>query len=409
MSTSAGEKEQTSSSKPYVALVLQGGGALGAYHVGAYRALHEAGYTPQWVTGVSIGSINAALIAGNKPENQLSTLEEFWSIITRPSLLDAFVTDMTRRSYNMMSAMQALSFGQPNFSRPFFVNPYLVPPGTPAATGIYDNTPLRDTLIRMTDFDLINNQNMRMSLGVTHVKTGNLVFFDNTDPSYLPIEPEHVISSSSIPPMYPGTKVKGELYWDGGIVANTPLEPVLDDQDKNPSRHTLVFMIDLWDGYGDEPETMDEVMWRYNAIQFASRTDRHINEVIERDNLRRRLKMMEQKLVQSESEMSAPTFPEGTVFDYGNLDIVRIIYHPTSDKTSLSYVDFSPLSIADRQKAGYEDMRFALDNAPWFDQSPTPAKGAVAFSVDKSGRSPSRAAVHHIRQREITSKFPGYM
>lgn len=406
---SGSNNPQAHTSKPFIALVLQGGGALGAYHVGAFRALAEAGYTPDWVTGVSIGAVNAALIAGNKPDERLPKLQQFWEVIIRPSIWDEMMPSGFLRWSNTISAMQALMFGQPNFSSPFFVNPYLAPPGTPAATSFYDNTPLRNTMVQLVNFSLINTVQMRMSLGVTKVKTGDLVFFDNTSEQDRPIGAEHVIASSSIPPLYPGTVVKGEQYWDGGIVANTPLEPVLADQDQHPERDTLVFMIDLWDGSGAEPRTMDEVMWRYNQIQFASRTDRHIREVVERENMRRAMNQMAQHLP-AETLQSMPAFPDGTTYTYGNLDIVRITYHPRADQTSLSYVDFSRSSIEERQADGYADMKLALDQSPWTRQ---PAEGEqsmpLSFAVRASGDTPpappARAAVHHLKGGQLRSHF----
>lgn len=401
-------KKEQNRPLPYIALVLQGGGALGAYHVGAYRALTEAGYTPNWVTGVSIGAVNAALIAGSQPSEQLDKLQTFWEIIIRPSLWDHMMPSAFLSWSHTISAMQALMFGQPNFSIPYFVNPYMAPAGTPAATSFYDNTPLRNTLARMVDFSLINSQQMRMSLGVTKVKTGDLVFFDNTNEGDLPIGPEHVIASSSIPPLYSGATVKGELYWDGGIVANTPLEPVLADQDLHPERSTLVFMIDLWDASGPEPRTMDEAMWRYNQIQFASRTDRHIHEVVERENLRRTMSEMAQYVPQDVLQ-TMPTIPDGTAYTYGNLDIVRITYQPRSDQTSLSYVDFSRSSLEERQADGYADMKLALEQAPWTSQPEAEqAEGMVSFSVEGRAATPrSRAAIHQVQRGQVSSTFPG--
>ncbi len=401
---------EAAATQPYVALVLQGGGALGAYHVGAFEALAEAGYRPQWVAGVSIGAVNAALIAGNTPDNQVRVLDEFWRIITRPSFWDAMAdsSEEVRRWYNTTSAMLALTFGQPHFSMPHLISPYLAAPGTPAATSVYNNSPLRETLARLVDFDIINRQQMRLSLGVTQVSSGDLVFFDNTDPDSLPIGPDHVIASSAIPPMFPGSHVKGELYWDGGIVDNTPLEPVLADQDEHPQRDTLVFMIDLWDGSGPEPKTIDEVMWRYNQIQFASRTDRHIKEIAEKHNLRRLLVQAAQ-FVPEEMRGVMPTIPDGTYYEYGNLDIVRVTYHPTADKTSLSYVDFSPLSIADRRRAGYHDMRAALEQKPWQTPASDEAAASLSFAMGRKAGAPpaARTAVHEVRAGHVHSSYPG--
>jgi NTE family protein len=378
----------------YVVLVLQGGGALGAYHAGAFRAMVEAGYTPQWVAGVSIGAVNAALIAGNPPAQQLATLEEFWEIIIRPSPWDKLVPESLLKLYNTGNALQGVMLGQPNFSVPFYINPYLAPPGTPPALALYDNSPLRNTLDRMVDFERLKQGTPRLSLGVTKVRTGDVLYFDNTRSEHGPITAEHVIASSSIPPFYGGVHIDGELYWDGGIVDNTPLEPVLEDQDAHPDRDTLVFMVDLWDGSGPEPRTLDEAMWRLNAIQFASRTERHIQQMIERENLKRRLATV---------TSGTPTFPDGTTFSYGNLDIVRVNYIPDEDQTSLSYLDFSRLSINERREAGYRDMKLALDAAPWS------ARAGVLGSrgIDEAAAPVPNAAMHTIKRGTIETTTPG--
>lgn len=345
---------------PYIVFVLQGGGALGAYHVGAFRALQEAGYSPNWVSGVSIGAINAAIIAGNTPCEQLSKLEELWDSVSKPSYWEYLVPESLRKWYNMGCALKALCFGRPHFSKPFFLNPYLAPAGSPAAMGLYDNSPLRSTVEKMTDFDLINAQKVRLTLGVTKVRTGNVLFFDNMHERDLPIGVDHVIASTAIPPMFSGVRVNGELYWDGGIVDNTPLEPVLADQDMHPERDTLVFMIDLWNGQGTEPQTMEEVLWRQNQIQFASRTDRQIVQVVERERMWHTMNHMAEHL-SPETLRTMPTFKDGITFTYGNLDIVRITYRPRADQTPLSYVDFSRRSVAQRRADGYTDMQFALE------------------------------------------------
>lgn len=393
--------------QPFVALVLQGGGALGAYHVGTFRALVEAGFTPQWVTGTSIGSINAAIIAGNRPADQLTQLEHFWEIVARPSsIVGEFIPPALLRLYNYGSAFQALTFGQPNFSVPFFINPYLAPAGTPAATALYDNTPLKETLARISDFDYINQGAVRLTIGVTKVRTGNLLFFDSSQET---ITPEHVVASSSIPPFYPAARVNGELFWDGGIVDNTPLDPVLDDQDQHPGRDTLVFMIDLWNGRGPEPRTLDEVVWRQNSIQFASRTERQLREMATRENLRRSMLRLAQMLPPEQRPADIdfpPVFPDGSFFQYGNLDIVRVIYEPSADQTSLSYVDFSISSIQERIQAGYSDMLLALSEAPW-KKARTADTGTPSVLGSGDAALPTRAAVHLVRQGQIETSYPG--
>ena len=269
--------------KPNVVLVLQGGGALGAYHIGAYQALEEAGFRPDWVSGISIGAINAAILVGNEPERRLTRLEELWNAISRPEGWTLPLDGTFHRLANISSNLEALTFGQPNFFTPRFPNPYFAAPGTAGATSFYDTTPLRGTLERLASFDLINAGPTRLSLGATKVVSGEVVFFDNTRQA---IGPEHVMASGSLPPGFPAVAVEGELYWDGGCVSNTPLEAVLLDQ---PAGHTIVFMIDLWAAQGAVPQTMDEVLWRQKQIQYASRTAQHIDAVATKLNLRHAL------------------------------------------------------------------------------------------------------------------------
>lgn len=383
----------------FVALVLQGGGALGAYHLGAVRAMSEAGYIPDWITGVSIGAVNGAILAGNPPETRIERLAAFWDKVTDPPLWDMiaqmwdpFIPGNLRRWASMGNAMQSLIFGQPFFSRPHLINPYLAAPGTAAATSFYDNTPLRQTLSEYVDFDLINAYQTRLSLGVTQVRTGNVIYFDNTDAQYRPFTSDHVIASTAIPPLFAGVRINGELYWDGGVVDNTPLDPVLDEQDAHPERSTLVFMIDLWGFSAHDPQTMDEVLWRYNQIEFASRTDRQIKTMLARQNLQRTINDMADSV--SPAVLSGlNTLEAGLSYTYGNLDIVRIIYRPDDSQSAMSYMDFSHSSISRRISDGYADMCAALEQSPWL--QPT----------TRSTASP-RAALHSVSRGQVQTSVP---
>lgn len=382
----------------YIALVLQGGGALGAYHLGAVQAMSEAGYIPDWITGVSIGSVNGAILAGNPPATRIEQLTAFWQRVTDPplwgviaKLWDPFIPGNLPRWASMGNAIQSMIFGQPHFSRPHLLNPYLAPPGTPAATSLYDNTPLRDTLADYVDFDLLNAQHTRLSLGVTHVRTGNVIYFDNTNPQYRPFTPDHIIASTAIPPLFAGVRINGELYWDGGVVDNTPLDPVLDEQDLHPERSTLVFMIDLWGFSEGDPQTIDEVLWRYNQIEFASRTDRQIKTVLARQNLQRTINDMAAN-VSPELASGLNTLEAGMNYRYGNLDIVRITYRPDDSQSAMSYMDFSHSSITRRISDGYNDMCAALEQSPWLQTS------------DSAG-SP-RAALHNVSRGQVQSSVP---
>ncbi|MDO9368027.1 MAG: patatin-like phospholipase family protein, partial [Sphingopyxis sp.] len=207
--------EEVTANYDRVALILQGGGALGAYQVGVYKALAEAGAEPDWISGVSIGAINAAIIAGNRPADRLDRLEEFWATVSGRTLWSDHLPewDVYKQLRNRMSAMLTLSGGAPGFFNPRQPNPWLLPPGAPGATSFYDTGALRDTLERLVDFDILNNGEKRISLGAVKVRTGNLTFFDSAN---MRLGPEHVMASGALPPGLPAVKIDGEDYWDGG-------------------------------------------------------------------------------------------------------------------------------------------------------------------------------------------------
>ena len=343
------------------ALVLQGGGALGAYHIGALQAMEEAGYAPDFVAGISIGAINAALIAGNEPRDRLAKLREFWQLISWPDASELFpIAPGLRQLYNLGSSLRAVVFGQPNFFRPRLLNPYFAAAGTPEATSFYDTGELRETLLRLVDFDCINGGRTRLSLGAVKVTTGELVFFDSGDPNsrekYGPIGPEHVMASGGLPPGLPGARINGELYWDGGCVSNTPLDGVLEAE---PRVDTLIFMVDLFDPRGPEPRTMDEVLARQKDIQYASRSRHHSEQAATMQQLRNALA---QALAGLPHGARAEPAVRGLMAEASEVrtTIVRIVSRAaTSDLSSRDY-EFSRVSIGDRIAAGYEDMQRAI-------------------------------------------------
>ena len=259
-----------------IALVLQGGGALGAYQVGVYEALHEAGIEPDWVSGVSIGAINAALIAGNPPERRLERLTTFWERITeRKVWLHTPDGDIYRQARNWTSQMMTALLGQPGFFVPNQTNPWLSAPGAKTATSYYDTSPLRETLLELVDFKLLNSGVCRFSVGAVNVLSGNFVFFDNATTE---ISPEHIMASGALPPAFPTVKIGTDYFWDGGLVSNTPLAHLLaQDDDVN----ALVFQVDLFSARGPPPRTIQDVMARQKDIMYSSRT-RQITDSFQR-------------------------------------------------------------------------------------------------------------------------------
>jgi NTE family protein len=357
-----------------VALVLQGGGALGAYHIGAFQALQEAGYTPDWVSGISIGAINSAVIVGNRPEDRLARLEQLWLEISRPDEWGSWLSGPMLRMFNQFSAAEAIWFGQPNFWFPRVPSPLLLPQVAPEEASFCDTSPMRATLERLCDFSLINQGQVRLSLGATQVSTGTLVFFDNTRQT---LGAEHVLASGSLPPGFPATPVDGELYWDGGCVSNTPLDAIyLDEGDED----LLVFMIDLWGAFGEPPHTMDQVSWRQKQIQYASRTAHSIRACAVEHNLRCALKNANGHVPKGAVDIAAVS--ESAALASGRqIHIVHVIYHPTDDQVSESDAEFSRPSIAKRRQAGYDDLRRALEEAPWEQQRKAVPEGTLVHRV----------------------------
>ena len=356
-----------SQAAPTIALMLQGGGALGAYHIGAYQALAEHGLLPDWVSGISIGAINAAVIAGNPPDQRLERLAALWDAISWPEL------PAPAPMLGMASFAEALLLGQPNFFVPRPVNPYLRPPLPPQEVSFYDTAPLVPTLRRFADFALINRRAVRLSLGVTDVATGAQHFFDNHRQT---IGPEHVLASGSLPPGFPATVVDGKLYWDGACVSNSPLDAVIGE----PGYPRMVaFVIDLWDAAGPLPETMNNVLWRAKQMQYASRTAHHVDAVATKVNLRQALRL----LPAAHAPGGPPPAPQ-------RLDIVHIVYRPEAAQSPNSDAEFSRSAIAARRAAGHHDMQVALAAKPWLRPALPAHLGALVHRVEK-GRVVTRA------------------
>jgi NTE family protein len=347
--------------KPSCILVLQGGGAMGAYHIGAYQAMREAAFDPDWICGISMGAINGAIIAGNPPKQRVEKLDAFWEAISRPSLLPEFGGTRMRRWEHRFSYGMTLALGQPGFFTPRPIDPYFAAPGTPA-TSFYDTDALYGTLADFVDFDRLNAGATRLSVGATDIETGKLIFFD-TQHMAGPLGPAHVVASGSLPPGFPPTTIDGKVYWDGGCVSNSPLEAVRDD---TPAGHAVVFVIDLWSASGPAPDTMPAVDWRAKQIRYASSTPNHVDALATKVNLRRALHLL-----------TAPTDKPSLQ----RLDIVHIVYHPDDDTIPASDAEFSRGSIVARRAAGLADMRRALAAQPWLRPPDAPHAGCMVHRV----------------------------
>lgn len=350
-----------------VALVLQGGGALGSYQAGVFEALHEHGVEPDWVAGISIGAINSALIAGNAPEHRVEKLHEFWNAVTAPAEQDwlgtwakAWQGDDARRLRNQFNAGLAMSAGVPGFYKPRIPPPFLQPTGAPGASSYYDTTDLQRTLERLVDFDRINHEkSMRFSVGAVNVRTGNFAYFDNETDI---ISARHVMASGALPPAFEAVEIDGEYYWDGGIVSNTPLQWVLRTY---PMADTLAFQVDLWSARGAIPGDLGEVATRLKEIQYSSRTRASTDFFSELQKARGAIAALLEKLppdlAQSEEARYLAEISHRHAYN-----IVQLIY--TSPKYELQSKDyeFSRATMLDHWEVGRADARRALGHPEIF-------------------------------------------
>ncbi len=342
-----------------IALVLQGGGALGAYQAGVYQALHEAGLEPDWVTGVSIGGINAAIIAGNPPERRLERLREFWESITaRRIWLWTPDGDDPRRLRNAMSSMATATLGQPGFFTPNVPSPFLSPRGARTATSIYDTSPLRETLLRLVDFDLINSGAVRFAVGAVNVGTGNFIYFDNATSEIIP---EHVMASGALPPALPMIRIGTDCYWDGGIVSNTPLSALLTDIG---SDNVMVFQVDLFSARGTIPRDMADVAARQKDIQYSSRTrlatDTWTELHKQKVTMRRLLAMIPEAQLDDidlKLRRELSNLPEIT--------ILHLIYQRQPYESDAKDYEFSATSMREHWDSGYRDTQRTLRRHDW--------------------------------------------
>lgn len=355
------KKDSSNSSFERFAYVFQGGGALGAYQVGIFQALQEHGCEPNWVIGTSIGAINASIIAGNKPKDRISKLKEFWDNIAT-NLLPGFEPqdEITRRWYNYISAQMSMWFGQPGFFEPRQINPVFSINGTPDTISFYLTEPLRKTLERLVDFDLINNGKTRLTLGAVEVCTGKSVNFDNTQHK---IGPEHVIASGALPPGFPAIKIGDEFYWDGGVVSNTPLNTLLHDSN---CENTICFMANLFDSYGLSPSTLDDVIKRHKDINYSSQYRQLIQSYCEMYHMRSAIHYLHERI--SDELREDPKVKK--LLSLGRcamIHFVRFLYTANPAELSSKDYEFSKLSITERMACGYRDGMTAVEKSPWLE------------------------------------------
>jgi NTE family protein len=343
-----------------VVLVLQGGGALGSYQAGVYQALHEAGIEPDWVIGTSIGAINASLIAGNAPGERMARLREFWRRMQQNPVWNwstAFPDFNDKLAY-----WSTVTRGVPGFFRP---NPLAhagetYPLGADRA-GYYLTDPLEATLGELVDFSLVNRCMPRLTVGAAHVRSSQMRYFDSRDGE---LTVKHVMASGALPPAFPAVRIDGELYWDGGILSNTPTEAVFDD---NPRRNSLIFSVHLWNPAGAEPVTMADVLNRQKDVQYSSRIASQIARQQQAHRLRHVINQLATRL--SDGERADPAVKE--LMSYGcatQMHVVRLLAPQLDRENHTKDIDFSRSGIMRRWEAGYAHTVSVLERKPWVGQ-----------------------------------------
>jgi NTE family protein len=364
------------------ALVLQGGGALGAYQAGVYEALDAAGIHPNWIAGISIGALNAAVIAGNAPEHRVERLREFWQTITRVPLFPVWPTPPLdpgawelpwQNGLSGWAALRALVEGQPGFftPRPFPLWPWRASPTT---ASWYDTSPLKTTLERLVDFDRINHKTaMRVSVGAVNIRTGNFAYFDNTEGQ---LRVEHFMASGALPPGFPAIEIDGEFYWDGGMVSNTPLYKVLSDAS---CRDSLIFQVDLWSSRGQVPRDLAEVTSRAKDIQYSSRT-RLITEYMAQRQRQQRILHDLMALV-PEDQRKHHAYRQAEVYSNSAVvNLFHLIYRNKPYEGHYKDYEFSVDSMRQHWSSGMEDMQCTLEEPQWFEK-PSPEHPFVTHDV----------------------------
>lgn len=361
-------------------LVLQGGGALGSYQAGAYQALCHHDFEPEWVAGISIGAINAAIIAGNPREKRVERLKEFWNMVSAPVPWSPIGKgDRARTLFNETSAALIAAFGVPGFFTPRLPPAPLWPQGSPQSQSYYDTAPLRKTLERLVDFDRINDVKTRLSVGAVGVASGNFTYFDNVTFKKLgkKIGPEHIMASGALPPGFPSVEIEGEHFWDGGIASNTPLDFVLDDVVDD----LLIFQVDLFSSRGLLPTTLLEASEREKDIRFSSRTRMTTDKNKKIHNIRTALRDLIGKLPDDlKNDPSVAILNEAA--KENTVTVVHLIYRSKNYESSSKDYDFSHVGMVEHWGAGSRDVYLSMRHKEWLER---PQNGETMVTYDLTG------------------------
>ena len=328
-------------------LVLQGGGALGSYQVGAFEALCACEFAPQWVAGISIGAINAALIAGNTPDNRHQRLNAFWNKVSSQATWPAIpwlAGDSSRTTVNEWNAGVIMLAGVPGFFKPRFPPMPFQSPDDLGALSFYDTSPLRETLEEMVDFKLINSaEGVRISVGAVNVATGQQRYFDNKGDNAVVIGPEHIMASAALPPGFPAVRIGKDYFWDGGLISNTPLDHVLKHKEHD---NLLIFQLDLFSAKGVLPTSLGEIAEREKDIRFASRTE--INT--------KKNKNLYNAGQLPPSGRSVPGNAKAAAASEGTVTVIHLTYHSALPEVASRDYNFSPEVVSEHRSAGRRDI-----------------------------------------------------
>jgi NTE family protein len=371
----------TTPAKAMPVLVLQGGGALGSYQAGAYQALCHHDFEPEWVAGISIGAINAAIIAGNDPAKRVGRLKEFWEMVSAPVPWNPIIGgDRGRTVFNETSAALIATFGVPGFFTPRIPPAPLWPPGSPQSQSYYDTAPLRKTLERLVDFDRINDAKTRLSVGAVGVTSGNFCYFDNVEfkKRGKKIGPEHIMASGALPPGFPSIEIEGQHYWDGGIASNTPLDYVLDEETR---RDLLIFQVDLFSARGPLPMSLLEAAEREKDIRYSSRTRMNTDKNKQIHNARKAVRELIGKLPEElKNDPSVAILREAA--KENTVTVVHLIYRSKNYESSSKDYDFSHVGMVEHWGAGVRDVHLSMRHEEWLER---PQSGETMVTYDLTG------------------------
>ncbi|CAE6830733.1 MULTISPECIES: DUF3734 domain-containing protein [Paraburkholderia] len=371
-----------------VALMLQGGGALGAYQAGVFQGLYEAGIEPNWLAGISIGALNTAVIAGNPPEKRVERLLQFWETICQPAFgppLPAFIehalfnsSEAVRKAFTATQAMGAIVEGQKGFFVPRFPPPLPTVSGPPQLASYYDTTPLKATLEALCDFDRINSGEMRVSVGAVNCGTGNFAYFDN---KHTKLRPEHFMASGALPPGFAAVEIDGQFYWDGGLMSNTPLYEVIQT---TPRRDTLAFQVDLWSAVGPVPDNITDVQGRMKDIQYSSRT-RLVTDMLQRSQRFRHVLREVLDRVPADQRDDPWCKLADDLSCSKRYNVIHLIYRQKEYEGHFKDFQFGLSTMREHWSSGLEDIRQSLAQPDWLDMPDNDA-GFVTHDIHRDSR-----------------------